>query len=83
MIKPDRHINPDLSVLNISAFVLGRLNSFYDISYSKMMKEVIDNIGDGAKENYPYAINFLYLLGKIQYIESTDSFRFKGDNAVK
>ncbi len=82
MIKPDRHTNPDLSVLNISAFILERLNSFYDISYDKMLKEVVDTIGERAKENYPYAINFLYLLGKIQYIESTDSFRYR-DNAAK
>lgn len=82
MIKPDRHINPDTSVLNIGAFILGRLNSFYDISYDKLMKEVIENIGEGAKENYPYAINFLYLLGKIEYIEASDSFRFRY-NAAK
>lgn len=83
MIKPDRHINPDVSVLNISAFILRRLNSYYDISYDKMMKEVVDNIGEEARENYPYAINFLYLLGKIQYIELTDSFRYNNRNAVK
>lgn len=82
MIKPDRHTNPDTSVLNISAFILGRLNSFYDISYDKLMAEVIGNVGEGAKENYPYALNFLYLLGKIQYIKATDSFRYKS-NATK
>lgn len=82
MIKPDRHTNPDLSVLNISSFILEQLNSFYEISYDKMMYEVIRQIGEEAKENYPYAINFLYLLGKIQYIEGTDSFSFR-NNAAK
>jgi hypothetical protein len=81
MIKPDRHINPEISVLNIGAFILGKLNAFYDISYDKLMQEVVDNIGEGAIENYPYAINFLYLLGKIEYIEASDSFRY--NNAAK
>lgn len=76
MIKPDRHMNPDFSVLNISAFVLKQLNPFYEISYDDLLKKVIENIGEGAKENYPYALNFLYLLGRIIYSEQTDSFKY-------
>jgi hypothetical protein len=80
MIKPDRHTNPDTSVINIGSYIITQLNSFYDISYDDLMDKVIENLGKGAKENYPYAINFLYIIGKIQYLEKTDSFRF---NAVK
>lgn len=75
MIKPDRHMNPDFSVLNISAFVLKQLNPFYEISYDDLLQKVIVNLGEGAKENFPYALNFLYLLGKIIYSEQTDSFK--------
>lgn len=74
MIRPDRHTNIDLSVVNISSVILGYLNKFYDISYDSLLTKVIDKIGEGARENYPYALNFLYLLGKISYIEETDSF---------
>jgi len=80
MIKPDRHTNPDFSVINISAFILKQLNAFYDISYDELMKKVVSNLGAQAKENYPYAINFLFLIDKILYIEQTDSFKY---NAVK
>ncbi|SHE50949.1 hypothetical protein SAMN05444274_101552 [Mariniphaga anaerophila] len=80
MIKPDRHTNPDNSVINISAYILKQLNSFYDISYDKLLKKVTDDLGVSAKENYPYALNFLYLLGKLEYIEETDSFKY---NAAK
>lgn len=80
MIKPDRHTNPDCSVINISAYILKQLNSFYDISYDKLLKKVTDDMGISAKENYPYALNFLYLIGKLEYIEQTDSFKY---NAAK
>jgi len=80
MIKPDRHTNPDTSVINISAFILKQLNSFYDIKYDELMKKVIESLGEETKENYPYALNFLYLLGKIEYLEQTDSFKY---NAIK
>jgi hypothetical protein len=76
MIKPDRHMNPDISVINISAFILTQLNEFYDISYDELMEKVIDNVGERAKENFPYALNFLYLVGKLTYSERTDSFKY-------
>ncbi len=41
MIKPDRHTNPDISVINISAFILKQLNTFYDISYDELLKKVV------------------------------------------
>lgn len=76
MIKPDRHTNIDLSVINISAYILTQLNAFYEISYDDLLSKVIDNIGEGAKENYPYALNFLFLLGRVEYVEETDSFKY-------
>ncbi len=80
MIKPDRHTNPDTSVLNIGAFILNKIKSSTTISYEELMTAVVDGLGKPAQENYPYALNFLYLLGKIEYIESLDSFKY---NAAK
>lgn len=80
MIKPDRHTNIDFSVINISTIILSHLNKFYEISYDDLLEKVIDIIGENAKENYPYALNFLFLLGKLKYIEETDSFKY---NEVK
>lgn len=76
MIKPDRHTNPDYSVINISAFILRQLKSQYNVSYDKLLEKVIKNMGEQAKENYPYALNFLYLLGKVNYKTTTDTFSY-------
>ncbi len=80
MIKPDKHTNLDVSVISISAFVLKQLNAFYEISYDELLTKVVENIGSEAKENYPYALNFLFLLGKLDYLEHSDSFKY---NATK
>jgi hypothetical protein len=74
MIRPDRHTNPDFSVINISALILKQLNAFYAVSYDSLSKKVIDTLGEESKENYPYALNFLFLLGKLNYQQETDSF---------
>ena len=76
MLRPDRHTNPDLSVINISAFILRQLKSQYSISYDKLLEKVIKVMGESAKENYPYALNFLFLVGKLIYKETTDTFTY-------
>lgn len=76
MIKPDRHTNPDYSVINISAFILRQLKSQYNVSYDKLLEKVIKNMGEQAKENYPYALNFLYLMGRVNYKITTDTFSY-------
>ena len=65
MIKPDRHTNPKYSILNISTIILTELNAFYAIKYDNLLNKIIIILGDQAKVNFPYALNFLYLLGKL------------------
>ncbi len=80
MIKPNRHTNPDYSVINISAYIIKLLRAQYNIEYDKLQRKVINELGEKAKENYPYALNFLFILDKIKYQELTDTFIF---NEVK
>lgn len=75
MIKPDRHTNPKYSILNISTIILTELNAFYAIKYDNLLNKIIILLGDQAKVNFPYALNFLYLLGKLNYEQETDSFK--------
>ena len=75
MIKPDKHTNLDFSLVNVSAFLLEELRISPTISYNELNKSVIDSIGEKAKEIYPYALNFLFLLGKLNYLIESDSFQ--------
>jgi hypothetical protein len=76
MIKPNRHTNPDYSVINISAYIIKLLKAQYSIEYDKLQSKVLKGLGEKAKENYPYALNFLFILDKIKYQELTDSFTY-------
>ena len=82
MIKPDRHTNPDYSVINISAFILKQIKAQNSIGYDKLLEKVMKGLGEKCKENYPYSLNFLFLLGKLDYREQTDTFISIG-NAIK
>lgn len=73
MIYPDKHMNLRVSVVNISAFILTNLKLGQEVQYTKILEKVINNFGEDAKENFPYALNFLFLLGKLIYISESDS----------
>ncbi len=75
MIKPDRHTNPDYSVINIGAYVLTQVNTHYAVGYDVLLEKVKNNLGERAIENYPYAVNLLYVLGKLNYDRKSDSFK--------
>jgi hypothetical protein len=36
---------------------------------------LIQKVGAGASENFQYALSFLYLMGKIEYVEKLDSIK--------
>lgn len=74
MIKPDKHTNLDVSLINVASFILNEFKYSKSISYDKLLQDVMDNLGDEVKELYPYSINFLFLLGKVSYQQNTDSF---------
>ena len=74
MIKPDKHTNLDVSLINVVSFILKEFKFSKRISYDKLLEDVVDHLGDDVKELYPYSINFLFLLGKITYQQNTDTF---------
>lgn len=75
MIKLDRHSNPKFSLINISSIILSELNAFYSIQYDLLLQKVVNILGEEAKVNFPYALNFLYVIGKLNYEQNTDSFK--------
>ena len=64
MIRPDRHTNLDNSLVNVSVFMLAEFQKKTEMSYDKLLENVIKSLGSEIKEVYPYALNFLFLLGK-------------------
>lgn len=75
MIRPDRHTNPKFSVITISSIILSELNAFYAVQYDILLTKVCKILGEEAKINFPYALNFLFLMGKLNYEQTSDSFK--------
>jgi hypothetical protein len=67
MITPHRYLNLDKSVINVAAFIIKELSGNRFLKYNELEAKIAFRMKCDIREVFPYAINFLYLLGKLQY----------------
>ena len=79
MLRPTKHSHPDRTVINVSLLLLGRLKARrvddYDVLRTFAKKSVT-----GGDVLFLPALNFLFLLGLIDYRPKTDAVEYVGPN---
>lgn len=79
MLRPSKHSHPDRTVINVSVLLLSRLKvrrlESFDSLRTYAKKSVI-----GGDVLFLPALNFLYLIGLIDYRPKTDSVEYLGPN---
>lgn len=81
MLKPTKHSDPDRTVLAVSTLVLARLAKRRIETFDRLRDFVINKV-DGGDFLFLPAINFLFLVGVIDYHSKTDSFEFLSSHAT-
>ncbi|QIK63608.1 hypothetical protein G7068_10695 [Leucobacter viscericola] len=79
MLQPTKHSHPDRTVLNVALIALDVLKKKRLESYSTLMSTAKKRVSGGDILFLP-AVNFLYLMGLIEYRPKTDSFEYVGPN---
>lgn len=77
MLRPTKHSHPDRTVINVSMQLLGRLRDRRIEDYGKLQK-FSKKIVDGGDVLYLPALNFLFLLGLIEYHPKNDALEYIG-----
>jgi hypothetical protein len=77
MITPDKYFDLKNSVINVSAAIIRALQRINVLTYDELEREVHKMLGDDSKNVFPYALNFLFLLNKIEYNNTIYSFTIK------
>lgn len=77
MIKPDKYLNINISVINISANILKILIKKEIITYDELLMNLINKISSKVRELYIPSLSFLFLLDLIEYHDKLDSFTLK------
>ncbi len=79
MLRPTKHSHPDRTVINMSLLLLARLKSRRVDDYDNLRKYAKKAIVGGDVLFLP-ALNFLYLMGLIDYRPKTDAVEYVGPN---
>lgn len=77
MLKPTKHTHPDRTVVNVALLVLSRLRVRRLEDYENLRKLAKKAVIGGEVLFLP-ALNFLYLLGLIEYHPKTDAVEYVG-----
>ena len=67
-------MNLESSVINISAHILRILREHRVMRYEELLHAVVVSTSEDAKKTFLSALGFLFVLGKITYKKSIDSF---------
>lgn len=79
MLRPTKHSHPDRTIVGVALAILGRLKSRRIDEYDALRKFARKAIAGGDVLFLP-ALNFLFLLGLVEYRPKTDSLEYVGPN---
>jgi hypothetical protein len=79
MLRPTKHSHPDRTVINVSLLLLARLKARRVDDYDGLRKYAKKSVNGGDVLFLP-ALNFLYLMGLIDYRPKTDAMEYVGPN---
>ncbi|WP_422909208.1 ABC-three component system middle component 8 [Pseudomonas sp. MAC6] len=79
MLRPTKHSHPDRTLINVSLLLLVRLKSRRVEEYAGLRKYAKKVVAGGDVLFLP-ALNFLYLLGLVEYRPKTDAIEYVGPN---
>lgn len=79
MLRPTKHSHPDRTVINVSLLILARLKERRVDDYGALRNYSKRRIIGGEVLFLP-ALNFLFLMGVIEYRPKTDAIEYVGPN---
>ncbi len=79
MLRPSKHSHPDRTVVNVALILLTRLRKRRLEGYSALRGHAKKVVAGGDVLFLP-ALNFLFLLGLIEYRPKTDAIEYVGPN---
>lgn len=75
MISPNKHNHPDKTLVYASYLMLNKLRKERVLNYDILLEYIKKNVTSGEFLFMP-SLNFLYLLGLIEYKARTDSIEY-------
>ncbi len=77
MLRPSKHAHPDLTIISMSYVLLARLRKARSQRYSDLLRYAATS-HPSAETLFLPSLNFLFLLGLVQYHAKGDRFEYTG-----
>ncbi len=83
MLRPTKHSHPDRTVISVALLLLGHLRARRVEDYEKLRLFAKKHVIGGDVLFLP-ALNFLFLMGRVDYFPKTDAIEYTGpaDEAI-
>lgn len=78
-LRPSKHSHPDRTIVYVAMLILARLKARRLEDFDKLQTYVAKAVKGGAFLFLP-ALDFLFLLGLIEYRPKADAFEYVGPN---
>ncbi|MBF0616646.1 MAG: hypothetical protein HQK88_07490 [Nitrospirae bacterium] len=79
MLRPTKHSHPDRTIINVAYILLKRLKKRRIEKFDELLKFTKSSVKGGGTL-FLSALNFLYVLGLVEYRRQTDSIEYVGSN---
>ena len=79
MLRPTKHSHPDRTVISVALIVLERIRARRLEDYDALLQYVRNAVVGGDVLFQP-ALNFLFLMGLVEYHPKTDAIEYVGPN---
>jgi len=76
-LLPTKHSHPDKTTIALAMIIVKRLKRVRIEQYDNLL-EFLEKKNNDSKTLFLSSINFLYLMGLIDYHKKTDSFEYVG-----
>ena len=76
-LLPTKHSHPDKTTLALAVIIIKRLKKVRIEQYDRLL-EFLQKKNSSAKTLFLSSMNFLYIMGLVNYHKKTDSFEYVG-----
>lgn len=79
MLTPRKHLDLDSSLLRVASIMLRELHRRGAVEMTALKERVIKRIGTNGEMMFLPALNFLYLVGRVEYHTQNDTLEYIGE----
>lgn len=83
MIKPTKYLDLNTCVLNVAAHTIRLLLTNGAMKFDELRDRLEYDLGEGTRYEFLQAIDFLFLLDKLDYSDEADAFHLKAGSVTR